>query len=90
MIGLDLFGMYTVVANVGSTGHYYLTGVGWIGVDFLIAGHTGIKANFTAVSTGFANEGAVEDRSISQKKCCFLFDHFLENCPKLTNSWEGG
>jgi hypothetical protein len=74
---------------MGGGGHYDLSGIGRIRINLLVAGHARVKADFTAIGTGSADECSREDRTICKKKGSFLCIHFLESCPKLIKLGEG-
>jgi hypothetical protein len=81
--------MYPIVPNMGGGGHNDLASVGRVGINLLVTGHARVKADFTAISTGSADECSREDRTICKKKGSFLCIHFLESCTKLIKLGEG-
>jgi hypothetical protein len=60
--------MNTVITNMVSGCHENLSEIGRISEYFLVTGHPGVKANFTAGSSNFADGVASEYGAILQNK----------------------
>ena len=65
---LYLAGFRSVISDMDIGGYQELSEVRGIGKDFLIAGHTGIEANFPGGRPDFTSGFAVEDCSVFQEQ----------------------
>ena len=61
---LVILGCGAVVADMGVGIHHDLTEVRWVGENLLVAGHSGVEADFTGGGAGLACTVAMENGAV--------------------------